>query len=273
MGVRNGISVDVEDWFSLVRRRFDGVDEPPTDRVVSATFRLLDVLEEAGTRATFFVLGSVAEAFPHLVREIADRGHEVGTHGHDHYRVDRIGPDRFREELRRSRAAIEEACGHVPAGHRAPEFSVTPETPWAFEVLEAEGLAYDSSVYPIRHRRYGFPGAPLGPYSIGAVRELPLATLVLRGRRLPAAGGGYLRYFPYRLVATAVEQANDRGQPAVVYVHPYEFDPQPLHPQPPPPGAHGRVYVRMQNAFRGLAPGRVARLLRSFEFGPLAELR
>jgi polysaccharide deacetylase family protein (PEP-CTERM system associated) len=272
MAVRNGISVDVEDWFSLVRRRFAGVEEPPTERVVSATRRLLDLLDEAGTRATFFVLGNVAETYPHLVREVAGRGHEIGTHGHDHWRLDTIGPDRFREELRRSRTAIEQACGHTPIGHRAPEFSVTRETPWAFEVMQGEGLHYDSSVYPIRHRRYGIPGAPLGPYTVGALRELPLATLVVRGRRMPAAGGGYLRYFPYRLVASAVQQANDRGQPAVVYVHPYEFDTEPLHPDPPPPGAHGRVYVAMQNAFRGLAPGRVARLLQSFEFGPLADI-
>ena len=270
--VRNGISVDLEDWFSLVRRRLWGVEEPPTERVVVATRRLLDLLDAARTRATFFVLGSVADAFPELIREVRDRGHEIGTHGYGHWRVDVIGAERFREELRTSRAAIERACGVLPIGHRAPEFSVTSETPWAFEVLENEGLTFDSSVFPIRHRRYGIPGAPVAPYAVGGLRELPLATLVVRGRRIPAAGGGYLRYFPYSMIEGAVRQANRRGDPAIVYVHPYELDPEPLHFAEPAPTARGRVFIAMQTAFRGRVPGRLSRLLATFAFGPLGEL-
>jgi polysaccharide deacetylase family protein (PEP-CTERM system associated) len=270
--VRNGISVDLEDWFSLVRRRIWGVDEPPTARVVSATRRLLDLLDSAGTKATFFVLGNVAATFPELVREVAERGHEIGTHGYSHFRVDAIGGERFRDELRTSREAIERACGRRPVGHRAPEFSVTAATPWAFEVMASEGLSYDSSVFPIRHRRYGIPGAPVGPYSIGKLRELPLATLIVAGRRIPAAGGGYLRYFPYAMIEGAVRQANRRGDPAVIYLHPYEFDPEPLRFAGGAPTARGTLFIAMQNAFRYRMPSRLSRLLAAFPFGPLGEL-
>ena len=269
---RNGISVDLEDWFSLVRRRLWGVEEPPTERVIVATRRLLDLLDGAHTRATFFVLGSVADAFPQLIREVRDRGHEIGTHGYGHWRVDAIGAERFRDELRTSCAAIERACGSRPTGHRAPEFSVTRATPWAFEVMEREGLAFDSSVFPIRHRRYGIPGAPVAPYTVGGLRELPLATLIVRGRRIPAAGGGYLRYFPYSMIEGAVRQANRRGDPAIIYVHPYEFDPEPLRFPEGAPTARGALFIAMQNAFRDRVPARLARLLATFPFGPLGEL-
>jgi polysaccharide deacetylase family protein (PEP-CTERM system associated) len=271
-GVRNGISVDLEDWFSLVRRRLWRVEQAPTDRVVSATHALLELLDATGTKATFFALGSVAERFPDLVREVGSRGHELGTHGHGHWRVDTLGEDRFREELRRSSDAIFAAAGVRPLGHRAPEFSITAATPWAFSALRAEGLRYDSSVFPIRHPKYGIPGAPIAPYDADGVRELPLATLDLFGRRIPAAGGGYLRYFPYRVIEGAIEQANKRGEPAILYVHPYEFDSRPLRFPTAPPTARGRIFIEMQNAFRDRAPARLARLLRSFEFGPLGRL-
>lgn len=264
----------MEDWFSLVRRRLWSADEPPTERVVSATHRLLELLDDTRTRATFFVLGRVAERFPELVREVAARGHEIGTHGHRHLRVDAIGPDRFREELRDSCEAIERACGTHPVGHRAPEFSITSATPWAFDVLADEGFRYDSSVFPIRHPRYGVPDAPVAPYTAGrrSLRELPLATLTLWGHRFPAAGGGYLRYFPYSMIAGAIRQANARGDPAVLYVHPYEFDPLPLAFADDAPTLRGRLFIAMQNAFRYRVPSRLSRLLRSYEFGPLEHL-
>lgn len=273
MTVMNGLSVDLEDWFSLVRRRIWGKDEPPTDRVVEATRRLLDLLDGSGAKATFFVLGSVAETFPDLVREVLARGHEVGTHGHGHWRVDAIGATRFREELRRSSDIIARVTGVRPLGHRAPEFSITPATPWAFGVLADEGFVYDSSVFPIHHPRYGMPDAPVAPYVVSeGVRELPLATLTLLGRRLPAAGGGYLRYLPYVMIEQAVRQANRRGDPAVLYVHPYEFDPRPLAFSQPLPSSRARVFIETQNAFRHRAPIRLTRLLRTFTFGPLGTL-
>ena len=270
---RNGLSVDLEDWFSLVRRRVWGVQTPPTERLVVATHRLLDVLDAARTRATFFVLGEVAEAFPALVRELVDRGHQLGTHGHHHRRVDEIGADAFREELRRSVNAITNVAGVRPLGHRAPEFSISTATPWAFDILAEEGFTFDSSVFPISHPRYGIAGASRTPYWIRpTLRELPLATFAVAGRRIPAAGGGYLRYFPYTVIDRAVRQANRSGEPAIIYVHPYEFDPQPLGFSEPLPNARARLFVTMQNIFRGRSPKNLSRLLRQHEFVPLGEL-
>ena len=271
------MSVDLEDWFSLVRRRLWGVDEPPTERVIVATTTLLDLLDRARTKATFFVLGRVAETFPELVREVARRGHEIGTHGHAHARVDRSGPGAFAQDLRRSIAAIEQACGIRPSGHRAPEFSISRGTTWAYDVLASEGIRYDSSVMPASAGRYGIAGAPVAPYLVDAgrgrtVRELPLATAKVAGRRIPAAGGGYLRIFPYGLIEAAVRQAGAAGRPAVLYVHPYEFDPRPLGFQAPLPSLRARAFVIAQNAFRHRAGPRLERLLGSYEFGPLEAL-
>jgi len=275
--MRHGISVDLEDWFSLVRRRIWGIDGPPTDRVIAATTVLLDLLDRTSTKATFFVLGRVAETYPDLVREVKGRGHEIGTHGHAHERVDRSGPEAFAEDLRRSTVAIEAACGVRPAGHRAPEFSISRETTWAYGVLAAEGLRYDSSVFPASAGRYGIAGAPVAPYTVDAgggrtLRELPLATVRIAGRRFPAAGGGYLRILPYLLIDAAVRQAGAAGRPAVLYVHPYEFDPRPLTFDEPLPSLRARAFVAAQNAFRGRAAPRLERLLRTYEFGPLEGL-
>ena len=273
----HGISVDLEDWFSLVRRRIWGIDEPPTERVVAATTTLLDLLDRVRTKATFFVLGRVAETFPDLVREVARRGHEIGTHGHAHWRVDRSTPEAFADDLRRSIAAIEAACGVRPAGHRAPEFSISRGTSWAYQVLAAQGLRYDSSVFPASAGRYGIAEAPVAPYTIdtgdgGALRELPLATAVVAGRRIPAAGGGYLRILPYSVIDGAVRQATAARRPAIIYVHPYEFDPRPLTFGAPLPSLRARAVVAAQNAFRGRAGPRLERLLRTYDFGPLEAL-
>ena len=148
------------------------------------------------------------------------------------------------------------------------------ETEWAFDVLADEGFAYDSSVFPIRHRRYGIPDAPRGPYTqrtpAGPLVELPLATLALFGQRLPTAGGGYLRFFPYLPIDLSVSRANSSGVPAVLYVHPYEFDPEPLVMHAPT--WKGRAFVVAQNAFRQRAPVRLKRLLLRFPFGPLGAI-
>lgn len=267
----HGISVDLEDWFALVARRLHGTTVAPSERVVTATHRLLDLLDACATRATFFVLGTVAEAFPALVSEVRDRGHEIGSHGYAHRRLDTIDAATFRDDLRRANVAITAACGVRPRGHRAPEFTLMRGTKWAFEVLAEEGFRYDSSVFPIRHPRYGIPDAPRGPYAVpaagGTLIELPLATLDILGQRLPTAGGGYLRFFPYRPIELAVRRASEAGIPAILYVHPYEFDPEPL--EMAAPSARGRAFIAAQNAFRYRAPARLSRLLRRFPFGPL----
>lgn len=270
------MSVDLEDWFAITARRFLGVTMPPSSRVVSATRIVLDVLDRAATRATFFVLGTVAETYPELVREVAARGHEIGTHGHGHRRLHDIGRAAFVEDLARSLDAIERACGVRARGHRAPEFSVTARAPWAFDVLAEAGLTYDSSVFPIRHRRYGIPGAPIVPYRVEAhgrqITEFPLATFSLGTTRIPAAGGGYLRLFPFRIIDGAVRQAESAGRPAILYVHPYEFDPEPLTLDLPTTALRRRFALAVSNAGRHRSPARLLRLLQRYRFGPLGDL-
>ncbi len=182
------LSVDVEDWEQLTRRRFLGRLGPPTPRPVANTHTLLDLFARRGVRATFFVLGLIAEAHPALVREIAAAGHEVGTHGYSHRLVYELGPDTFRAELRRSMQLLSDITGQPVVSHRAAEFSITPRAPWAWEILAEEGIRYDSSIFPTRNPRYGIADAPRWPYRIdagaGELLAEPSAGL------LPAVGPG-----------------------------------------------------------------------------------
>jgi polysaccharide deacetylase family protein (PEP-CTERM system associated) len=199
-------------------------------RMDACTRWLLDTLAEVGAKATFFVVGQIAESNPGLVRDIAAAGHEVGCHSWDHRRVHRFTPAAFRDDVRKAIDALEQAAGGPVVGFRAPTFSVTRETGWAIDVLAEEGVRYDSSVFPVRHDRYGVPDAPRFPYRVhGARRELlefPPATFGLGPVNLPAAGGGYFRLFPPAVMRAAVSQAERHpAGAAVLYFHPWEFDP------------------------------------------------
>ena len=227
-------------------------------RVAPTTRWLLGALADRGIRATFFVLGQVAEAEPGLVAEIAEAGHEVASHGWDHRRIHTLSPPEFRGDVRKSRDALEQAAGTSVLGYRAPTFSVVRATSWALEVLAEEGLLYDSSIYPIRHDRYGIPDAPKGPFLAGSgtrtILELPPASLRLPGVNLPAGGGGYFRLLPLSLMRAAIGQGA-RGRPAlpsVLYFHPWEFDPdQPRLPLRPL--SRWRTYVGIGRARSRLA--------------------
>jgi polysaccharide deacetylase family protein (PEP-CTERM system associated) len=200
-------------------------------RMELSTRWLLDELARLDIRATFFVVGQVAQAHPELVRAMHRAGHEVASHGWDHRRVHRLTPDEFREDVRRSRAALEDVTGEAVVGYRAPTFSVTRQTAWAIDVLAELGLRYDSSVYPVRHDRYGVPGAPRAPFLIrGRERtllEVPLATLRVCGLNVPVGGGGYFRLLPLWLMERAFAQVRRACDPPVtmLYFHPWEFDP------------------------------------------------
>ena len=199
-------------------------------RMETCTRWLLEALDAVQAKATFFVVGQIAVTHPELVRDIAAAGHEVACHSWDHRRVHRFTPEAFRDDLRRAIHALEQAAGVPVVGFRAPTFSVTRETAWAIDVLAEEGVRYDSSVFPIRHDRYGVPDAPRFPYTVrGRERtllEFPPATLGLGPVNLPAAGGGYFRLFPSAVMRGAVRQAerHPTGMP-VLYFHPWEFDP------------------------------------------------
>ena len=176
----HALTIDLEDWHQLFHRRLTGEVIRPTPTVVSATLRLLDMLDETGTRATFFVVGNVAETYPGLVREVARRGHEIGSHTYSHELIFRLQPAAFKADVERSLARLQDLTGQPVLGFRAPEFSVGHLEHWCFEVLVELGFRYDSSVFPLPRLRYGIPEAPRHPFAIttpsGAIHEYPLAT-------------------------------------------------------------------------------------------------
>jgi len=223
----HALTIDLEDWHQLFHRRLTGEVVQPTKAVVDATHRLLDLLDEAGVRATFFVLGNVAEAHPDLVREVARRGHELGSHTHSHELIFRMEPDAFKADVERSLAGLQDLTGQPVLGFRAPEFSVSHLRHWCFEVLAELGFRYDSSVFPLPHARYGIPEAPRRPFEIatpsGTIQEYPLATWDVGRSRLPVAGGSYFRLLPGGLLQRALKDIDAGGRPAVLYFHPYEF--------------------------------------------------
>jgi polysaccharide deacetylase family protein (PEP-CTERM system associated) len=192
---------------------------------------VFDQLDDFGIKATFFVLGTVARRHPGLVRTLRRAGHEVASHGWDHRRLHRLTPDSFREDVRRSKDVLEQLTGSPVLGYRAPTFGVVRQTAWAIDVLAELGLLYDSSVYPVRHDRYGVPAAPRWPFRARGrehtLLEIPPATLRLAGVNLPAGGGGSFRLLPLALMEWALRQTARDGRPpvAVLYFRPWEFDP------------------------------------------------
>jgi polysaccharide deacetylase family protein (PEP-CTERM system associated) len=228
------LSVDVEDYFH-VEAFADRVSphswtEFPS-RVRANTHRVLEIFQEYRWRATFFVLGWVAERDPDLVRAIVAAGHEVGCHSYGHRMVSRLTPAEFLADLRRARAAIEDAAGIRVLGYRAPTFSIGPSNLWALEILAEEGFLYDSSIFPIRHDLYGFPHAPRFPHSVDLkskrkLFEIPITTVRIGGLNWPAGGGGYLRLLPMRYTRWAIRRIHEKEHQAfVLYFHPWEIDP------------------------------------------------
>lgn len=229
--VINALSIDVEDYFQVEaleaafpRERWDSCEM----RVERNTERLLALFDDAGVKGTFFTLGWVAERRRGLIRRIVDAGHELASHGYAHQRVDRLGPERFRADISRAKQALEDAGGVAVRGYRAPTFSMGEQTPWAWSILEEEGYAYSSSVYPVRRDLYGSPDAPLTPYRPDGTRllEIPISAVRIGPRTWPCGGGGFFRLLPYALSRAAISRVNaDGGRPAVFYLHPWEVDP------------------------------------------------
>jgi polysaccharide deacetylase family protein (PEP-CTERM system associated) len=235
--VRHLLSFDVEEYFHAEAaqrcgvRREDWLQMPR--RLEPALDRILQLLSEYRVSATFFILGWVPEHQSHLVKKIASEGHEIASHGMSHQMLHRLSPEAFEEELHRSRALLEDITGTRVSGFRAPTFSITRPTSWALDCLCRCGYAYDSSVFPVRHDRYGVPEAPIaahlarGPAG-GRILEIPPLTRRMLGSNLPVGGGGYLRLFPVGWIASALRRMAKRGRPGTLYLHPWELDPD--HP-------------------------------------------
>lgn len=267
--VVNALTIDVEDYFHASalatvapRSRWESLPS----RVGANTRRLLDLMDDAGVKSTCFVLGWVARHDPALVREIAARGHEVSSHGFWHQLIYEQTPDEFRADVRDARALLQDLSGQPVVGYRAPSFSVVERSLWALDVLVEEGYAYDASIFPIHHDRYGIPDAPrtihVRQTAAGPITEVPSSTVRI-GKNLPTAGGGYFRLLPYAWTRWGIRQVNAEGMPAIFYLHPWEIDPG----QPVMPVSRLTRIRHYRNLDR--CEARLARMLRDFTFAPL----
>ncbi len=227
----NILTIDLEDWFQVsnLEGRVPREAWPHCEfRLRRNTERLLATLADARARATFFVLGWNAEQCPSLISQIADAGHEIATHGWEHRLVYDMTPAEFREDLRRSIDAIEYAAGTRVRGHRAASFSITENCLWALDVLAQEGITYDSSMFPIRHDRYGVSSRWMEARDVitdsGSIVEVPITVWPAMGVNVPFAGGGYFRLLPYGIVRQITRALNRAGRRVVFYFHPWEMD-------------------------------------------------
>lgn len=272
--VVNAMTIDVEDYFHV--SAFDGVVprsrwDTLESRVCANTERVLEILGDARVRGTFFVLGCVGERYPGLVRQIADHGHEIASHGYAHRLVYDQSPAAFRDDVRRAKRLLEDVAGVRVDGFRAPSYSITPRSLWAIDVLIDEGYRYDASIFPIRHDRYGIPVSAPHVYRIeregGNLIEVPASTLRLAGMNFPVGGGGYFRILPYAWTRWGIERINDvEDRPAVFYLHPWELDPD----QP-------RLNAGLLSRFRhyrhlAMTEQRLRCLLEDFAFGTMANV-
>lgn len=266
--VVNAMSVDVEDYFQVqaLASVYGPADwDSCESRVERNTDCILEIFAGAGVKGTFFTLGWIAERHPQLVRRIAAAGHEIASHGYCHARVDSQTPEAFRADIRKSRAILQDISGERVTGYRAATFSVGPETPWAWPILEEEGYAYSSSVYPVKRDLYGMPDAPRTPYrpeGTSQLVEIPISTVKLFGRNWPGGGGGYFRFLPYGASKAAIERTNRvDGAPAVFYIHPWELDPGQPRPLGVPLKSRIRHYLNLSETNR-----RLSRLVRAFRW-------
>ncbi len=264
--IDNYLTIDVEDYFQvsafedIIRTDdWDGMEH----RVVRNTENVLELLDQYDTKATFFIVGWVAEKYPHLVRNIHNRGHSIGCHSYWHRKVYDLSPEQFRDDTARVKAILEEIIGEPVLGYRAPSYSITANSLWAIDILKELGFTYDSSIFPIHHDTYGIPDAPRFAYRhANGLLEYPISTAILLGRKIPVSGGGYFRLFPYWFTYLCLQRINHNDEnPFIFYIHPWEIDPH-------QPRMHN---ARLLSRFRhynnlGKTRSRLMRLLTDFAF-------
>jgi polysaccharide deacetylase family protein (PEP-CTERM system associated) len=270
----NAITVDLEDYYQVSAFAHDvSIDrwDSFVSRIENNTARLLSIFDDLGTRATFFTLGWVAKKYPRLVREIAERHHEIACHSNVHRSVNAMALKEFRDDSMQAKRLLEDVTGMPVRGYRAPSFSITGDSLWAFEVLAELGFSYDSSVFPIKHPNYGMPRAPRFPFTIktahGSIAEFPMPTLNIGRLRAPIGGGAYLRLLPYWYTRWGIHSINsNEGRPACIYVHPWELDSK-------QPRIVRTTSVRLRHylGLRGVE-SKFRRLLHDFKLQPLGSL-
>ena len=270
--ITNALTIDVEDYFQVSAfAPYIARDEWERRecRVERNVARILDMLASRQTKATFFVLGWIAERYPALVRSIAAAGHEIASHGYGHQRASDLSEAQFEADIRRAKAILEDIADVEVRGYRAPSFSIGTGNLWAFDCLARAGYRYSSSVYPIRHDHYGMPDSPrfAHPVSDGLI-EIPVTTLRMFSRNFPSSGGGYFRLLPYALSRWMLRQVNSgEGQPAIFYFHPWEIDAG----QPRIAGIDARTRFRHYVNIDRMA-ARLQQLLCDFRWGRMDEI-
>jgi polysaccharide deacetylase family protein (PEP-CTERM system associated) len=265
--ITNALTIDVEDYFqvSAFAPHIDRADwENRECRVERNVQRILDLLDRHNTKATFFTLGWVAQRYPHLVKDIVKRGHELASHGYGHERASDLTEEAFLEDIRSAKAILEDLSGLEVRGYRAPSFSIGKGNLWAFDCLAGTGHRYSSSIYPIAHDHYGMPDSPRFVYEVRpGLLEVPITTLRAFGRNFPSSGGGYFRLLPYALSRWMLQRVNatDR-QSGIFYFHPWEIDSG--QPRIPGIGAKTRFrhYVNIDRV-----EARLNQLLTDFQWG------
>jgi polysaccharide deacetylase family protein (PEP-CTERM system associated) len=267
--MKHAFTVDVEDWFHGMPLPHS-VKETAEARLERGLLPLLDLMEEAGAKGTFYVLGPCAVRYPELIREIARRGHEIGSHGWSHDLVYEMTRERFRDETRRSMDVVSELVNRPILTYRAAYFSITKRSWWAIEELANLGITTDSSVFPVHNWRYGIPGFAQTPTPIdtphGRVLEVPLGVRGVAGREIPITGGAYLRIYPYFLTRANMRWVEREGRRNVFYIHPWELD-----AEAPRVRCHWKAYLTHYANLRS-TEGKLKRLLSEFEFGTVAEV-
>jgi len=266
----NALTIDVEEWYhvcgveqSLPRSQWTSFES----RVEMETHKMLKLLSDAQVKATFFILGYVADKVPQLIKEIDGEGHEIATHGFCHKLIYRQKKEEFEQDILRSIFLLEDLTGKKIIGHRAASFSVTKDTYWALDILSSCGIQYDCSIFPIHNPRYGIPEAPQFPYEIRpGLMEFSPSTITIGGANLPFSGGPYFRIPPYAFTKMAIESINKQGKPAQIYIHPWEIDPD----QP-------KLNIRFDRRFTHYANIRstaqkLKTLFKDFKFAPVKEV-
>ncbi|MCK5127200.1 MAG: DUF3473 domain-containing protein [candidate division Zixibacteria bacterium] len=230
--MKNILTVDLEDWYSveIFQSVFPREQWPDLESVVERnTEHILELFHKKSVKATFFVLGWIAEKYPHLVAAVSDAGHEIACHSFYHRMVSSIDEEEFKKDTEMALNAIVKACGQIPKGYRSPSWGMRREMHWAFKVLHELGFEYDSSIFPIKHDIYGDPKSPRRPYEIkiksgGSLIEIPASTVEFLGVKIPVAGGGWLRQFPYWFTKWGIKKLNKNNTAAMTYFHPWELD-------------------------------------------------
>jgi len=283
----NALTIDVEDYFQVEafasRINYNEWDNYPC-RIKQNTQKILDILDDYQIKATFFCLGWIAKRSPSLIKNIAQRGHEVASHGYAHQPVYKQSPDIFMQDIRKTKQILEDIIGQPVIGYRAPTYSITQKTLWALEILAEEGYKYDSSIFPIKHDLYGIPNAPRFPFNVHTCKrsnvltckrvnvqtffEFPLTTLRILNINIPIAGGGYFRVFPYIFIKNALRHINlKEKQPFVFYLHPWELDPEQPRINHLPWRSRFRHYVNLRKT-----EGKFRKLLSDFRFSTVLKV-